>query len=218
MDWAVFSMLGATAKDIKTLTFSYDICCAWSVHFWQRLKDLYDNIYQIPKDLQITFVIPKFHLEAHGEDCKASFNLNHTTGAARTCGEGIETGWADTNPAALSTREMSLTYRREVLDDLFGAINWRKIKTMGAMKCFFKFSILLHLSLGAQLLHTLRDAIPMARKHARRFKQMSEMVPKPVLTSWNNQIRDWDRLESKKKNAKNSPYRDPANCKFHYLF
>ena len=136
MDYAVFSMLRATAKDVKTLTFSYNICCAWSVNFWQRLKDFYGNIYQIPKDLQVTFVIPKFHLEAHGEDCKAAFSLNNTTGAARTCGEGIETGWADTNPAALSTREMSLTYRHEVLDDLFGAINWRKIKTMGEIKYF----------------------------------------------------------------------------------
>jgi Kyakuja-Dileera-Zisupton transposase len=132
MDWAVFSMLGATAKDLKTLTFSYDICCTWSVNFWQRLKKIYNDVYQLPDDLQVNFVIPKFHLEAHGEDCKSSFNLNHTVGAARTCGEGIEAGWADTNPAALSTREMSLTYRHEILDDLFGAINWRKIRTMGA--------------------------------------------------------------------------------------
>ena len=139
MDWAVFSMLGTTAKDLKTLTFSYDICCAWSVHFWERLEKVYGDIYQVPEDLQISFVIPKFHLEAHGEDCKASFNLNHTTGAARTCGEGIETGWADTNSAALSTREMSVTCRHEVLDDLFGAINWRKIKTMGMIKYFRTF-------------------------------------------------------------------------------
>jgi hypothetical protein len=61
------------------------------------------------------------------------------TGAARTCGEGIEAGWADTNPAALSTRKMSLTYRHEVLDDLFGAINWRKIKTMGEIECLRSF-------------------------------------------------------------------------------
>ena len=134
MDWAVFSMLGATAKGLKTLTFSYDICCSWSVNFWQRLENIYGDVYQVPDDLQVTFIIPKFHLEAHGEDCKCSFNLNHTIGAARTCGEGIEAGWADTNPAALSTREMSLTYRHEVLDDLFGAINWRKIKTMGTIR------------------------------------------------------------------------------------
>ena len=58
----------------------------------------------------------------------------------------------------------------------------------------------------------------MARKHARRFKQMSEMVPVQILTSWENQIHDWDRLESKKKHAKISPYRDPVNCEFRYLF
>jgi hypothetical protein len=37
MDWAVFSMLSTTAKDLKTLTFSYNICCSWSVNFWQWL-------------------------------------------------------------------------------------------------------------------------------------------------------------------------------------
>ena len=94
MDWAVFSMLAATAKDLKTLTFLYDICCAWSVNFWQRLKNIYGDIYQIPDGLQVTFVILKFHLEAHGEDCKCSFNLNHTLGATQTCSEGIEARWA----------------------------------------------------------------------------------------------------------------------------
>jgi len=54
-------------------------------HLWRRLSN--------PDDLQVTFVIPKFHLEAHGEDCKSTFNLNYTIGAARTCGEGIEAGW-----------------------------------------------------------------------------------------------------------------------------
>jgi hypothetical protein len=73
MDWAVFSMLGATAKGLKTLTFSYDICCSWSVNFWQRLENIYGDVYQVPDDLQVTFVIPKFHLEAHGEDCKGLF-------------------------------------------------------------------------------------------------------------------------------------------------
>ena len=136
MDWAVFSMLGATAKNLKTLTFSYNICCSWSVHFWEQLEKIYSDVYQILEDLQITFVIPKFHLEAHSKDCKASFNLNHTIGARWTCGKVIEAGWADTNPAALSTWEMSLTYRHEVLDDLFEAINWWKIKMMGAIKHF----------------------------------------------------------------------------------
>jgi hypothetical protein len=117
-------MLGAMAKDVKTLTFSYNICYAWSVNFLKWLENIYGNIYQMPDDSQFTFVIPKFHLEAHGEDCKCTFNLNHMVGVAWTCGEVIEAGWADTNPVALSTREMGLTYRHEVLDDLFGAINW----------------------------------------------------------------------------------------------
>lgn len=167
MDWAVFSMLGMTAKDLKTLTFSYNICCAWSVNFWQRLKKIYSDVYQLPDDLRVNFVIPKFHLEVHGEECKCSFNLNHTARATWTCGEGIEVGWADTNPAALSTCEMSLTYCHKILNDLFGAINWWKIRTMGAFSQMHSVLLSSWYVLGAQLLQDLRKAIPMVRKHAR---------------------------------------------------
>ena len=131
MDWAVFLMLGATVKKLKTLTFPYDICFSWLVYFWEWLKSIYSNVYQVPDDLQVIFVIPKFHFEAHREACKCCFHLNHTVGAVQTCREGMEAGWADTNPAALSTHEMSLTYHQEFLNDLFGVINWQKIKTIG---------------------------------------------------------------------------------------
>ena len=46
----------------------------------------------------------------------------------------------------------------------------------------------------------------MVDKSTRRFKQMSAMVSSSVLSSWNHQIDDWDKLKSKKKHTKNSPY------------
>ena len=66
-----------------------------------------------------------------------------TMGATWTCGKGIETGWADTHRAALSICKMSLTYQHKVLDDLFGAINWWKIKIMGEIKYFLNLLFLL---------------------------------------------------------------------------
>lgn len=205
-------------KRPKDTYFLLRHCCAWSVNFWQRLKKIYNDIYQLLVDLQVNFVIPKFHLEAHSEDCKSSFNLNHTVGAARTCGEGIEAGWADTNPAALSTHEMSLTYRHEILDDLFGAINWRKIRTMGAFSQMHSVLRSSSYVLGAQLLQDLHKAIPMARKQARLFQQLNAVVPVSVSGSWEHQIHEWDTLEFKKKHAKNSPYRDPVRSTFYCLF
>ena len=80
------------------------------------------------------------------------------------------------------------------------------------------FSFLLLYILGVQLLRTLRGAIPMVRKHARQFAQLNAMVPTSVVVSWERQIYDWDRLESKKKHVKNSPYRDSMHSKFYCLF
>ena len=131
MDYGVFSALRITAQGLKRFLFSYDISCSWSVNFRQRLRDHYATFNALPDDAVLTFVVPKFHLEAHGEDCKCAFNLNHTRGAGRTCGEGIEAGWADMNAAGLFTREMGLAHRHEVLDDFMQAINWRKIRCMG---------------------------------------------------------------------------------------
>ena len=131
MDHCVFSTLGLTAKLIKKIVLSYDIVCSWSVHFFERLEEIYGDLYQLGDDVEIVFVIPKFHIEAHGEDCKCAFNLNFTRGAARTCGEGIEAGWADMNLIGVFTREMSAAHRHEVIEDFMQAINFRKIKTMG---------------------------------------------------------------------------------------
>ena len=142
MDYAVFSALGSTAKGLKSLLLTYDIACSWSVHFFERLELMYGDLYQLDDDVNITFAIPKFHIQAHGLKCQENFNLNYLPGAGRTCGEGIEAGWADCNGVALSTRESGPAHRRECLDDLFGAINWRKTLSMGMYHVSDYFSLL----------------------------------------------------------------------------
>ena len=132
MVYCLFGMLGKTAKRLKNFVFSYDIACSWSVHLLERLEEKYGDLYKLEDDVKITFVVPKFHLEAHGEACKCAFNLNHTTGVGRTCGEGIEAGWADMNLIGVFTREMSSGHRHEVIEDFMSAINFRKIKTFGS--------------------------------------------------------------------------------------
>ena len=97
----------------------------------ERLENTYKDIYQLLDDAVITFAIPKFHIEAHGEDCKCAFNLNHLLGAARTCGKGIEMGWAEMNLVGVFTCKMGLAHRHKVLEDFMQAINFRKIQNMG---------------------------------------------------------------------------------------
>ncbi|KZV60023.1 hypothetical protein PENSPDRAFT_552578, partial [Peniophora sp. CONT] len=194
MDYGVFSMLRATAKDIKTLLFSYDISCSWSVNFHKRLADFYEELYRLPPDALITFVVPKFHLEAHGEDCKCAFNLNHTSGAGRTCGEGVEAGWADMNATGVFTREMGLAHRHEVIDDFLQAINWRKIKNM-----------------DRALLKQLEEALPMAARQWSIHEKSCKTVAKATIDAWEAMIREWDAERVKK--GKPSPYRVPVHTR-----
>ena len=80
--------------------------------------------------LDISFVVPKFHLPAHILKCQTAFSFNFTRWVGRTDGEAPERGWADINQAASSTKEMGPGSRRDTLDDYFGDWNWKKIVNM----------------------------------------------------------------------------------------
>jgi hypothetical protein len=131
MDYILFKTIEMTAPDITNLVLSYDIACQWSANLQKRLQNYNTPVKLCGRNLRVRFVVPKFHICAHGRKCQENYSLNFTPGVGRTCGEGIEAGWADCNGAALSTRESSMSGRREALDDLFGAINWRKTISMG---------------------------------------------------------------------------------------
>ncbi|VDC02319.1 unnamed protein product [Peniophora sp. CBMAI 1063] len=196
MDYGLFRMLGLTAPDLKTFYLSYDIVCEWCVNFFHRLAELYPELYTLSDDVIINFVIPKFHLEVHGDMCKACFDLNKTHGAARTCAEGIEAGWADMNAAGIFTREMSAANRHECLDDFMQAINWRKIKNM-----------------ASSFLTALKEALPLSVVQARRFAKMSKTIPPAVTVEWTARVRAWDEIKDKKGAKEKSPYRLPVRSR-----
>ena len=123
----------STVKDerIKSIKVSYDIACRWSIKLRQRIQN-YSEELRIPEDrFAIEFFIPKFHLPAHGASCHTKYSFNYRPGVGRTHGENIESGWAHTNPAAISTREMGAGARHLALDGHWGGWNWRKIIGFG---------------------------------------------------------------------------------------
>ncbi|KAI0054664.1 hypothetical protein BV25DRAFT_1816736 [Artomyces pyxidatus] len=177
MDYIVLSSLTHTrgASELNTFFFSYDISCQWNVNFYRRLAERFPDHALMNDGKTVTFLIPKFHLLAHGQSCQLNFSLNYTEGVARTCGEGIEAGWADTNGAALSTREMSPGFRHEALDDLFGAINWRKF-----------------VSMGVYLLKGLRDAYPEYVKKMKIHNDFEATFPRAVIAQWEEMLHAWE--------------------------
>ncbi|KAI0055066.1 hypothetical protein BV25DRAFT_1873220 [Artomyces pyxidatus] len=188
MDFVLLSTIAKVAAELKTMVLSYDIACQFSKNFLRRMEEFPAELRIDVSQTSITFVVPKFHLLAHGTSCQVSYSLNFTEGVGRTCGEGIEAGWSDTNGAALSTREMSAESRHEALDDFFGAINWRKT-----------------VSLGDQLKKSLKQAVPALAKTTAAFQEHSSTFPPAVLTRWVDMIKAWD-ADRKKPN----PYREPV--------
>lgn len=122
-------------EKIKIIKVSYDIACRWSIKLFERIRTYCEEL-QIPFDKFILeFFIPKFHLPAHGPSCHTRFSFNYRPGVGRTHGENIESGWAHTNPAATSTREMGAGARHSALDGHWGGWNWRKIVRFGRYLC-----------------------------------------------------------------------------------
>ena len=123
----------STVKDetVKTIKISYNIACRWSIKLHQRMKS-YSKELQFPESkFRLEYFIPKFHLPAHGSSCHTKYSFNYRSGVGRTHGENIESGWAHTNPAAISTREMGAGARHSTLDGHWGGWNWRKIIGFG---------------------------------------------------------------------------------------
>ncbi|KAF7968492.1 hypothetical protein HWV62_30451 [Athelia sp. TMB] len=129
MDYILFCSLRLV--HILLLIISYDIMCQWIVNLWARVTSL-------PAAIQPTFPkqalvgkIPQFHLEAHGKKCYARYSLRLTRGVGRVEGEAPERGWSVLGRAAAQTKEMGPGARHNVLDDICGFGNWRKILDSG---------------------------------------------------------------------------------------
>ena len=146
MDLALFTtILLAIQAGITCFLISYDIGCQW----WKNLKKRL-ALYTLLSSIKISaltycrIVIPKFHLYGHGRICQLKFNISFTKGAGRMTGEMIESGWAQSGPIAISTRENGPFARRAMLDDHWGAENWRKLRRL--RECFPNLIILLRIN------------------------------------------------------------------------
>ena len=130
MDFIVF--FGLIGTILQQLVFFYDIACQWSRNLAKRLPQLPEIMRLNSEQLAAArFVIPKFHIYAHGLSCQTLFSLNFLPFMARTNGEEPERWWAHINPVSMSTKEMGPGARLDTLDDHAAAWNWRKITGMG---------------------------------------------------------------------------------------
>lgn len=137
MDYMFLQSLRDTK--VQTIVVSYDIVCQWHKNIRERMMS-YPNEMHISRDVRyMLFLVPKFHLPAHVEECNISFSFNLTKGVGRTDGEAPERGWANINPIAQSTKEMGPGSRRDTLDDHFNDWNWKKTVQFGKIFCITSY-------------------------------------------------------------------------------
>lgn len=129
MDYLYFSSLRNHSPNI--VVTSYDIACQWARNLPARAASYPEELVGPRFDqLSIKYLVPKFHLYAHRNECQINYSFNLTPNVGRTDGESPERGWAAMNPVASSTKEMGPGSRRDTLDDHFGDYNWRKVITL----------------------------------------------------------------------------------------
>lgn len=113
------------------MVVSYDIACQWMIHLLTQMTFLAPSLFILDNRVQVSYLVPKFHLAAHILDCRNKFSFNYAPGVGRTDGEGVERAWAEINALATSTREMGPGLRRDTLDSHLGDANWRKMTKLG---------------------------------------------------------------------------------------
>ncbi|KAJ7145473.1 hypothetical protein C8R46DRAFT_966281 [Mycena filopes] len=130
MDYMFFRSIAGSP--LVQFFVSYDIACQWHIHVWDRLRAYQDDSIIIDgRGRFFTFLVPKFHLPAHIEECNLKFSFNLTRYVGQTDGEAPERGWANSNPLARSTKEMGPGARRDTLDDHFNDWNHKRIISLG---------------------------------------------------------------------------------------
>ncbi|KAJ2936112.1 hypothetical protein H1R20_g975, partial [Candolleomyces eurysporus] len=160
---------------LKLFLISYDIACQWFIHLLERIAQISPSCPLLQPDVEIWFLVPKFHLPAHIPACRNRFAFMLTPGAGLGDGEAPERGWGELNPLATSTREMGPGTRRDTLDYHFGDYNWRKI-----------------IRLGNSLLKKMVTATSDVAEHVIVHQKLEATLDGEQLRSWMEAMTAWE--------------------------
>jgi hypothetical protein len=129
MDYSIFKALDFNMEGIEAALISYDVMCQWSVHMMERVTR--SDYLKKPDSLELRLAIGLFHIHGHQDACLARYSPSFVKGGRQIDGETIETLWAPLNEISRSTRGMSTSHRREVIDDHMNDSNWKKLVDIG---------------------------------------------------------------------------------------
>jgi hypothetical protein len=166
MDYSIFKALNFNMDGIEAALICYDVMCQWSVHMKDRVAD--SRHLKIPDGLELRLGIGLFHIHGHQDTCLARYSPSFIEGGRQIDGETIETLWAPLNEISRSTRGMSTSHRREVIDDHMNDSNWKKLVDLGRLPSTGTASELTEIMQSMQYLNAIAGHFPgpcSARQH-----------------------------------------------------
>ncbi|KAH9035448.1 hypothetical protein EDB83DRAFT_2228949 [Lactarius deliciosus] len=129
MDYSIFKALNFNMEGIEAALICYDVMCQWSVHMMERVAS--SKFLKLPDNLELRLGISLFHIHRHQDTCLARYSPSFIKGGQQIDGKTIEMLWAPLNEITRSTRGMSTSHRREVIDDHMNDSNWKKLIDLG---------------------------------------------------------------------------------------
>ncbi|KAJ7713966.1 hypothetical protein DFH07DRAFT_763169 [Mycena maculata] len=174
MDYMFFASI--VGSPLVRFFVSYDIACQWHINIWNRMVAYQDETITIDgRGKFMTFLVPKFHLPAHIEECNLTFSFNLTWDVGRTDGEAPERGWANANPLANHTKEMGPGARRDTLDDHWNDWNWKKI-----------------VALAYTMHRKTETAVPEMVKTRQALADLEESLDAQAVEEWTQMAETWE--------------------------
>jgi Kyakuja-Dileera-Zisupton transposase len=85
----------------------------------------------MPSGLSLKMGIGIWHVNGHVPECFVRYAPLFIDGVGNVDGEILETLWSSLNEISGSTRGMSTSHRRELLDDHMNDSNWKKLTRIG---------------------------------------------------------------------------------------
>lgn len=210
MDFALLStLLPSIAQGITRVLVSYDIGCQWNKKLQARISQYSASATFDLSSLDYwKVVVPKFHLSGHGQKCQLGYNINFTKGAARMCGEGIESGWSQSGNMVIWTRENGPNARRAILDSHWGECNWQKLLGLRTFLPDLDSHVLISCK-GVFLLKNLRRSLTWGIFQREAATSLSQKYSKETIGEWAKMRNDFDKDPSSP-----NPYKEPKNRTF----
>ncbi|KAF7295802.1 CxC2 domain-containing protein [Mycena chlorophos] len=188
MDFMFFRSLEGT--ELVYFFVSYDIACQWHINIWDRMSSYNNELLSIDnKTKYFVFLVPKFHLPAHIEECNMRFSFNLTRNVGMTDGEAPERGWSAANPLAGSTMNMGPGSRRDALDDFFNDQNHKKI-----------------ISLGKTMLKKVKEAAPRVIETKQALISLESGFESGTIKTWSDMATAWEGAAAQRPNPFPSPF------------